>query len=215
MIKVVVADDHNLVRQGIIALLEREKDIDVIGEASNGHEAILKCRDLKPDVLVTDINMPMLDGIQTIEQLRVNGLNVKVVILSMYTDSTLIKRAILEGAAGYLVKQSVTEELLLAIKAAARNEIYLSPSISKQILAEIIKNNNGENHSKFELLTGREREVLQLITEGYTNKDIATHLSISTKTVEKHRASIMKKLDVHDVPGLIRISIKHKLIYVG
>ena len=214
MIKVIVAEDHNLVRQGIIALLEKENSIEVVGEAADGNEAVKKCREFKPDVLITDINMPNLDGIQTIEQIRSTGLNIKVVILSMYTDSTIVKRAIVEGAAGYLVKQSVTEELILAIKAAVRNEIYLSPLVSTQIMEEFISNQKGEILSYFEQLTRREREVLQLVAEGLSNKDIADNLSISIKTVEKHRTSIMKKLDVHDLPGLIRTAIKHKLIFI-
>ncbi len=213
MIRVIVADDHHLVRQGICGLLEKADDIAVIGEAADGQEAVELVKHLTPDVLVMDIAMPRLDGIQAAERVRTLGVPTQVVILSMYSDQTLVRRALRDGAKGYLLKRSVTEELLLAIRAASRGEIYLSPGISGPLMEEFLMlHADTEEPEPFDQLTSREREVLQLIAEGNTNRAIAQMLKISVKTVEKHRASLMSKLDVHDVAGLVRLAIRHGLV---
>jgi DNA-binding NarL/FixJ family response regulator len=213
VIRVIVADDHHLVRQGIRALLEKASDIEVIGEAADGQEAVELVERLAPDVLVTDLAMPRLDGNQAVGRVRALGIATQVVMLSMYSDETLVRQALRNGARGYLLKRSVTEELLLAIRAANRGEIYLSPAISGSIVAEFLTLHAGaEASSPFERLTPREREVLQLISEGHTNSAIAQILTISVKTVEKHRANLMSKLKVRDLVGLIRVAIKHGLI---
>lgn len=213
MIRVIVADDHHLVRQGIRALLEKADDIAVVGEAADGHEALKQVERLAPDVLVTDIAMPLLNGIQTAEQVRARRMRTQVVILSMYADHTLVRQALRSGIRGYLLKRSVTEELLLAVRAASRGEIYLSPPISQSVLDELLPLQAASDEaSPLNRLSTREREVLQLIAEGRTNSAIAQILHISAKTVEKHRANLMGKLHVHDLAGLIRFAIKHQVI---
>ena len=213
MIRVIVADDHHLVRQGIRALLERADDIEVVGEAADGQEAIELVQRLNPDVLVVDIAMPRLDGTQATERVRALGVATQVVILSMHSDETLVRQTLRSGAKGYLLKQSVTEELLLAVRAAVRGEIYLSPAISAPLLDEFLALQT-EERRPFDLLTPREREVLQLIAEGHTNTAIARMMNVTVKTVEKHRTSLMSKLRVHDVAGLVRVAIKQGLVFL-
>ncbi len=213
MVRVVIADDHHLVRQGIRALLEKADDIEVVGEAADGHEAIKLVERSVPDVLVIDLSMPRLDGLQATERVRALRAPTQVVVLSMHCDGTLVRQALQSGARGYLLKRSVTEELLLSVRAASRGEVYLSPAISESILADFLTARSEAKPSGApDRLTSREREVLQLIAEGDTNSAIAQKMSISIKTVEKHRASLMSKLGVHDLAGLIRTAIKHNLI---
>jgi DNA-binding NarL/FixJ family response regulator len=214
VIRVIVADDHHLVRQGIRALLEKADGIKVVGEAADGQEAVELVERLVPDVLVMDMAMPRLSGNQAVGRVRALRVATQVVILSMYSDETLVRQALRNGAKGYLLKRSVTEELLLAIRAASRGEIYLSPAISRSIVADLLTlQTDADASSPFERLTSREREVLQLISEGHTNNAIAQILKVSVKTVEKHRANLMSKLNVHDLAGLIRVAIKHGLIF--
>lgn len=213
MIRVILADDHHLIRQGIRAILEKTDDIEILAEAGNGQEAVNLTRDLNPDVLVMDINMPRLNGIQAAEQLGMMGLTTKVVILSMHSDETLVRQALRNGVKGYLLKHSVTEELLLAIRAAYGGETYLSPTISEIVMADFLRGQvKSETASRFDQLSPRESEVLKLIAEGYTNKDMAKEMHLSIKTIEKHRANLMTKLNVQDLTGLIRVAIKHGLI---
>ena len=215
VIRVIVADDHHLVRQGIRALLEKADGIEVVGEAADGQEAVELVERLAPDVLVMDIAMPRLNGNQAIGRVRALGVATQVVILSMYSDETLVRQALRNGARGYLLKRSVTEELLLAVRAASRGGIYLSPAISPSVVAGFLTlQTDVDASSPFERLTPREREVLQLISEGRTNSAIAQILAVSVKTVEKHRANLMSKLNVHDLARLIRVAIKHGLVFL-
>ena len=215
MIKVILADDHHLVRQGIRSLLEKAEDIEVIAEAENGLEAVKLAERYQPQVLVMDIGMPRLNGVQAAEQIRNLDLPTKVVILSMHSDEMVVRQAIRSGAWGYLLKDSVATELLLAIRAAQRGEVYLSPAVSKVVMTNFINGRtNVEDFSGFDSLSLREREVLKLIAEGYTNKAIADTLFITIKTVEKHRASVMAKLNLQDMAGLVRVAIKHGLIFL-
>ena len=216
MIRVLLADDHHLVRQALRALLEKADGIEIVGEAEDGREAAKLARRLRPDVVVLDVAMPILNGIQAAERIRRLRLPTRVVILSMHKDEALVRRALRSGAHGYLLKSAVSEELLLAIRAAVRDEIYLSPAISRTVVEDLlIAGAIAESVDAFDQLTQREREVLQLIAEGHTNSEIAKLLAISVKTVEKHRANLMSKLDVHDVAGLVRIAVKHKLIFLS
>jgi DNA-binding NarL/FixJ family response regulator len=215
MIRVLIADDHHLVRQGIRALLEKADHIQVVGEAATGQEALELAESLKPDVVVMDISMPRMDGAQAAERVLSLNMSTEIVILSMYSDTILAQQLLRQGVKGYLLKDSIAEELPLAIRSASQGRVYLSPAISDSVLTtlmmpqpETIPQNLGD------LLTSREREVLQLIAEGYTNNAIAETLTISVKTVEKHRANLMSKLDVHDLPALIRVAIKNGLIFV-
>jgi DNA-binding NarL/FixJ family response regulator len=213
--RIVIADDHHLVRQAIRVLLEKQHDIQVVGEAADGQEAVELVERLLPDVLVIDIAMPRLNGIEAIRRIHRLGVKTRIVVLSMYFDETLVRHAVRNGAKGYLLKRSVTEELLLAVRAASRGETYLTPEVSQLILSDLPTPGSGsEKPEPFGRLTAREREVLQLIAEGNTNNSIAEQLQISEKTVEKHRSSLMFKLNVHDVASLVRIAIQHKLIFL-
>lgn len=215
MIRVIIADDHHLVRQGIRSLLDNAGDIQVIGEADNGQAAIDLVRSLKPEVVVMDIAMPRMDGAQATEQIMSLDLPTQVVILSMHSDATLAQQLLRLGVKGYLLKESIAEELPIAIRAASQGQVYLSPAISQPVLNTLMMPQPEEvPESPAELLTPREREVLQLIAEGHTNNAIAETLSISVKTVEKHRSNLMAKLNVHDLPTLIRKAIQYKLIYL-
>jgi DNA-binding NarL/FixJ family response regulator len=215
MIDVIIADDHHLVRKGIRALLESVPDIRVVGEAATGQEAVELAEKHRPHVAVMDISMPRLDGAQATERILSLNLQTQIVILSMHSDSILAQQLLRQGVKGYLLKHSIADELPLAIRAASQGQVYLSPAISESVLTTLMTPGVRDVPEEAgELLSGREREVLQLIAEGYTNNAIAEALTISVKTVEKHRANLMAKLDVHDLPGLIRTAIKHGLIFV-
>lgn len=215
MIRVIVADDHHLVRQGIRALLEKQAHIQVVGEAQDGQEAVDLTHSLKPDVLLLDINMPRINGIEVIRRVREAGSPTEILILSMYEDESLVIKALRNGARGFILKKSVTEELFTAIAAASTRKIYLSPEIFDVLENGALQpGGDGSPSHDFDRLTTREREVCQLIAEGNTNNEIARQLGISIKTVEKHRANLMEKLGVQDVAGLVREAIKHGIVFV-
>jgi two-component system response regulator NreC len=213
VIRVMLADDHHLVRQGLRALLEKADDLKIVGEAADGQIAVELVERLTPDVLLMDIAMPRLNGIQALARITALGLPTRVVMLSMHSEAPLIQQALRAGARGYLLKRSMGEELLLAIRAAYDGELYLSPGISATIVDTLLDMGGSEGRVNFfELLSPREREILQLIVEGYTNTAIAEQLHVSVKTIDKQRASLMSKLGVHDLAGLIRTAIKHNLV---
>ncbi len=213
MIRVIVADDHHLVLEGIRALLEKADDIEVVGQAVDGHEAIELVQRLTPDVLVMDIAMPRLNGIQAVEQLRALGTPTRIVILSMYSEEILVRQALQHGAKGFLLKGSVSEELLLAIRAASRGAVYLSPAISETVMSDAsTAQPSAKTPGPGDQLTPRERQMLQMISEGYTNSKMAEAMGISVKTVERHRTNLMAKLDAHNLVELIRVAMKHGLI---
>ena len=213
MIRVVIADDHHLVRQGLRALLERASDIEVVGEAADGPEALELVQRLLPDVLVLDIAMPHLNGVEAVGRLRDLRVKTRALILSMYSDETLVRQALRNGAKGYLLKRAISEEFLLAVRAVSRGDTFLSPEVAGPILTPLVDAPlRLADLGPLEQLTSREREVLQLIAEGHTNPAIAGHLHLSEKTVEKHRGHLMAKLKVHDTAGLVRLAIKHGLV---
>jgi DNA-binding NarL/FixJ family response regulator len=215
MIRVLIAEDHHLVRQGIRALLEKAQDIEVVGEAQDGQEAVELAQRVKPDVVVMDVAMPRLNGTQATEQIRSRHLQSQVVILSMYSDDTLVRQALRCGAKGYLLKRSVVEELLLAVRAASRGELFLSSAVSESILSfALAQQTDSEEETPFDQLSDREKQVLKLVAEGQTNNAIAQILNVSVKTVEKHRSNLMDKLNIHDTAGLVRIALKHGLIFL-
>jgi DNA-binding NarL/FixJ family response regulator len=212
MIRVVIADDHHLVMRGIRALLEQASDIQVIGEAGDGHKAVELAEQLKPDVLILDISMPRLNGILAVEHITALGLATRVVMLSMYPDEMLVRQALKKGAKGYLLKRSVPEELLLAVRAAQRGETYLSPEIASSMMESFLSPVASTDSDPYDQLSLREREVLQLVAEGHTSNQIAGILSLSVKTIEKHRANVMSKLGVRDMAGLMRTAIRYGLV---
>jgi len=215
MIRVLIADDHTLVREGIRALLEKAGDIEVVGEASDGAAAVEMASRMTPDVLVADIRMPGLSGIQAAARVRELGLATETVILSMYDDDGLVRRALAGGARGYVLKDAVAEELLLAIRAARRGATYLSPRISSVLLtAAAAAPEVDRMPAAANSLTTRELEVVRLIGAGHTNRSIAHLLGISVKTVERHRTQLMTKLDVHNLVDLIRVGVRDGLIEI-
>ena len=211
MISVIVVDDHHLVRQGIRSLLEKAPDMRVVGEAADGVEAVKLAQQLKPDVVVMDILMPNMNGTQAAERMRSLLPAPRVILLTMYSDTTLVQQALRYGVRGYLLKRSVVEELLLAVRAAAHGDLYLSPAISSSLLESNMKSEGNLNGS-LAGLSPREIEVLELIAQGHTSASIGQVLGISEKTVEKHRSSLMEKSGIHDVAGLVRFAIKHNLV---
>ncbi len=214
MLRVVIADDHHLVRQGIRALLERSKEVEVVGEAANGLDAVRLAQQLTPDLVVMDISMPPLDGIQATEQICNMDLPTRVIVLSMHSKPSIVQQVMRKGAKGYLLKSAISEELLLAIHTAVQNETYLSPSVSTSLQESIWASEGSGEEQTTELLTARERQVLQLIAEGHTNSEIADILMLSVKTVGKHRTNLMAKLNVHDLPNLLRVAIRQQLIFM-
>lgn len=215
MIRVAIADDHHLVRQGIRALLEKAEDIQVVGEAADGQEAVELVQRLIPDVLVIDIAMPRLNGIEGVRQIRALQLKTRMLILSMYSDDVLVRQALRSGARGYLVKRALIDELLLAVRATSRGEAFVSPEVAGHLLNGLVSLGPDDDEAGLGPLAGltsRERQVLQLIAEGNTNSEIAKSLGLSRKTVEKHRANVMAKLNAHDVTALTRLAVKHGLI---
>jgi len=209
MLRIVVAEDHHIVREGISKLLEEMGDIQVVGEADNGEDALQLVKLLKPDVLVLDISMPQTDGIETLKRMRTYPNKPGVVILSMYGDITLIQQALEYGALGYVLKQSVSEDLLDAIRAASRGSLYLSSEIS-HILSDRMLAQKPKN--ALDSLSPREREVLEQIVAGKSTKEIATNLNTSIKTVEKQRRDAMRKLDADNIASLVRISMDLGLV---
>ena len=210
-IRVLLADDHTLVRAGIRSLLENMEGIEVIAEAGDGREALRLVTTHRPDVVLMDIAMPGLNGLEAAARIAKKFPNVRVVILSMHVNEEYVLQALRAGAAGYMVKGADAAELEIAIRAVARGETYLSPMVSKHVVTDYIQRISGET-SPLELLTPRQREVLQLIAEGYSTKKIARTLKISVKTVETHRMQLMERLDIHDIAGLVRYAIRIGLV---
>lgn len=208
---VLLVDDHSIVRKGCRAILENQKDITVVGEAETGQEALKKAKELNPEIIVLDINLPGLNGIEIINRLRSRHQPTKIVVLSVYQDEMYVYRALEAGAAAYVVKQGAAQELIDAIEAVAANQRYLSPQIATKLL-DSLKSPSQEVLPEAPPLTSREREVLQLLAEGLSNKAIAERLQTSRRTVETHRRHIMKKLDLHTVPELVVYAIKHHMI---
>ncbi len=213
-IRVLVADDHTIVRKGLCALLDGDKEIEVVGDAENGREAIKKVEQVQPDIVLMDITMPGLNGLETTRQLKKRHPKTKILILTMHDNEEYIFETLRAGASGYLVKRTAPEELISAIHAVNRGESFLSPSISKRVIAGYIRvgQSEQEEDEAFEKLTDREREVLQLIAEGRVNREIAELLHISIKTVETHRSHIMEKLNIRNIAELTQYAIRKGLI---
>ncbi len=206
--KILVADDHTLVRAGLTSLIARLPEMEVVGEAADGRQALRMVRDLQPDMVLMDIAMPGLNGLEAAE--RIHGIHpqTKIIILSMHASEEYVAQALKAGASGYLLKDAATSELEMALKSVAAGQFYLSPAISRQVVDNYLRG----GPTGVELLTPRQREILQLIAEGKSTRDIAETLHLSVKTVETHRAQLMERLDIHDVAGLIRYALRKGLI---
>ena len=213
MIRVLIAEDHLMVRAGIRALLEKTGEVHVLGEASNGQEALEMAQELKPDVLIMDIMMPRMNGIQAAEKIRELKLPTSILLLSMYSDAGLVHQALKCGVKGYVLKSSVSDELLLAVRAVANRQTYLSSPISEIVIESVINPQfNSQENDPLSNLSPREKEILQLIAEEHTSSEIADLLFISEKTVEKHRGKLMEKLNARNLAGLVRIAVKYRLV---
>ncbi|HIC88097.1 MAG TPA: response regulator transcription factor, partial [Anaerolineae bacterium] len=212
-IRLLLAEDHRLMRQGLRALLEDEENIKIVGEAGDGPTAVAEAERLQPDIVLMDITMPHLNGLDATIRIRQRCPNTRVIILSMHENEEFIFQALRVGASGYLLKKSASSELHMAVEAVSRGEWYLTPAVSRSVIEEYIRRaEEGTPRSPYERLTSREREVLQLVAEGYTNREIAERLHISIKTVDKHRTSLMSKLDIHDSAGLVRYAVSKGLV---
>jgi DNA-binding NarL/FixJ family response regulator len=209
--RLLLVDDHTLVRAGIRALLENLSGVEVVGEASSGREALEIVRSELPNLVLMDIAMADLNGLETLPRIIKNFPSVKVVMLSAHANEEYVIRALRSGASGYMLKDAATVELEFAINSVAQGKTYLSPSISRTVIDSYLERVSGES-SPLEQLTTRQREILQLIAEGKNTKEIAYLLGISVKTVEAHRLQVMARLDIHDVPGLVRYAIRNGIV---
>ncbi len=211
-IRVLLAEDHTIVRKGIRSLLDDEAQIEVVGEAGDGREALEKVEDLHPDIVLMDIAMPHMNGLEATRQIKKLFPEVKVIVLTMYTNEEYIFQMLQVGATGYLVKQSAPSELILAIQSVFRGDSYLSPAISTKIVEHLRQSDDTYQESSYNALTTREREILQLIAEGNSNKEIAATLHISEKTVSVHRTNLMRNLGMHKNTELVHYALRQGLI---
>jgi len=212
-IKVLLAEDHTIVRKGIRSLLDDQPNIEVIGEAEDGREAIEKVEKLAPDIILMDNTMPILNGLEATRQIKKRFPEIKILILTMHTNEEYILQFLRVGASGYLVKQTAPTELVSAIEAVYRGDSFLSPSISRTIIDEYLRHAEATGKwDSYDSLTDREREVLQLLAEGYSTKEIADHLHISAKTVGVHKINLMHKLNLHSQSELTKYAIRKGII---
>jgi two-component system response regulator NreC len=212
-IRVLICDDHTILREGIRLLLNSQNDMEVVGEAKDGRDAVEKAHTLKPDVILMDIAMPSLNGLEATKQIHRNDPNARVLVLTMYESDEYVAQMLEAGAMGYVLKKVAGSELVYAIRAVYQGEAFLYPSITKRLVEDYLRRvETGQDHASLENLTDREREVLQLIAEGRSSKVIADMLSISLRTVQNHRAHLMQKLGIHDRGDLIKYAIQKGII---
>jgi DNA-binding NarL/FixJ family response regulator len=206
-IRALIADDHTLIRAGLRLLLQGLSWVEVVAEAGDGREALYLTQTFHPDVVLMDIAMKGMNGLEATLQIKRSFPRTRIIMLSMFASEEHVLQALRAGASGYLLKDAASIELELALRAVYRGEMYLSPPISKQVI-EAYMQRIGRTEDAFALLTARQREILQLIAEGYSNKEIAQRLKVSLKTVETHRAQLMERLNIHNLPGLVRYAIR-------
>jgi DNA-binding NarL/FixJ family response regulator len=211
--RILLADDHSIVRKGLRSILEEDSSLEVVGEASNGREAVELCQTLQPHIAVMDVSMPQLNGLEAASQVQRVAAGTKVIMLSMYRDETYLLRALTAGARGYLLKDAAEDEILPAVLAVIGGNTYFSSSISETLLDEHIRylQKRGLQDS-YDLLTEREKEVLQLLAEGRSNKEVAGVLNVSLSTVETHRTNMMQKLNLHSAAEIVLYAVRKKLI---
>jgi DNA-binding NarL/FixJ family response regulator len=211
--RIVIADDHTILREGLRALLSCDPCFEVIGEAQDGREAIQCVENLSPDIVVMDLSMPRMHGIEAIREIRRRTPQTRILVLTVHKNEEYILATFKAGANGYVLKDATHAELVAAIKTLLKGKPYLSPAISETVIEGYLEGKKGlKTESSWDQLTAREREILKLIAEGYRNREIADFLSISVKTAEKHRANLMKKLDLHSVSALTTLAIQKGLI---
>ena len=206
-IRVLLADDHRILRQGVRMLIDSQKDMEVVGEAKTGREAVEEARRLKPDVVVMDVSMPELNGIEGTRHICDEMKHTRVLALSMHKDAVYVREILRAGARGYLLKDSEDDDLVRAIRCVQRGEAFLSPAISDAVLSDYRKHVS----NPVDLLTSREREILTMVADGKTNKDIANALNLSVYTVESHRGSVMEKLNLHNAGDIVRFALRNGL----
>jgi len=211
-IRILIADDHNIVREGVRMILDGQEDFEVVGEASTGRQAVEEARRLRPDVVVMDISMPDMNGIEATSKIRSELSDTQVMGLTMHEDESYVFELLKAGAAGYVLKRAASEDLVSAVRAAHQGEAFLYPTVAKMVVQDFLQRATPQEQATLDGLTAREREVLTLIAEGLTNQEIAGRLYISIKTVQTHRAHIMEKLNLHDRTELVRYAIRKGLI---
>ena len=207
-IRVLLADDHKIVRQGIRGLVETQADMEVVAEAEDGRTTVKLAQEMSPNIVIMDVAMPGLNGIEATHQITRNNHAVKVLALSMYADIRFVTGMLSAGASGYLLKDCAFEELVEAIRSVAKNRVYLSPQIARVVVKDYVNRLDQSRSSVFSVLTDREREVLQLLAEGKTTKEIAGKLSVSFKTIETHRKQIMDKLNINSIAELTKYAVR-------
>lgn len=212
-IRIILAEDHTIVRKGIRVLLDEEADIEVVGEAENGQEAIDLVEEFLPDLILIDNTMPILNGLEATRQIKKRFPNVKILVLTMHTTTEYVSQFLQAGASGYLVKQTAPKELVRAIRAIYQGDSFLSPAISKVVIEGYLQQEIKSTPSDmYETLTSRERQILQMITEGLSNREIAEKLYLSVKTVNNHRTNLMDKLNIHNTAKLVKYAIRKGVI---
>lgn len=210
-VRIILADDHKIIRDGLNGLLSRETDIEVIAQCSDGHDAVELVRKLLPQVVIMDIGMPGLNGIEATRQITNEFPGVRVISFSMHSDKKFVTEMLRAGASGYLLKDCAFEELTTAIRTVVAGKTYLSPVIADVVVENYVRNPSTEGETAFSVLTNREREILQLLVESKTTKQVSRILHISTKTVETHRSNIMKKLDIDNMVALTKYAVREGL----
>jgi DNA-binding NarL/FixJ family response regulator len=206
--RILLADDHAVVRHGFRRILDAQEDMEVVGEVSNGREAVEQSATIQPDVVIMDVTMPQLNGIEATRRIAEQLPRTRILALSMHRDSVYVREILRAGARGYLLKDSSEADLIAAVRAVAQGEGYLSPAVSEAVLSDYRKHVT----NPVDLLTSREREVLQLVAEGKTNKEVANSLNLSVYTVEAHRGKIMEKLNLHSASEMVRFAIRNGMI---
>jgi DNA-binding NarL/FixJ family response regulator len=213
MIRVILADDHSVMRRGLRLILEQQEGFEVLGEACDGREAVTLAQSLHPDVAVLDITMPNLNGIEAARQITDKQPEVAVVVLSMHADESYVLRALKAGARGYLLKESPESDFLAAVRSVSEGKAFFSPAVSRLLVEDYVRQlQDRDIEDSYDLLTPREREILQLIAEGRSNKDVANLLNLSLYTVETHRSNILEKLNLHSVPELILYAVRKGVV---